>query len=91
MSTQIEALEKGHRFPEVSFVLDEGTVSRYTAAVEDEARLTWNCWARQTGKSFTFSLRRVLRGLQRRRNQIILSAGERQRREVISITLGDLT
>jgi acyl dehydratase len=37
VSTQIEALEKGHRFPEVSFVLDEGTVSRYTAAVEDEA------------------------------------------------------
>ncbi len=47
------------------------------------ARFTWNCWARQTGKSFTFSLRRVLRGLARRRNQIILSAGERQSREVM--------
>jgi phage FluMu gp28-like protein len=53
------------------------------AAVENPARFTWNCWARQTGKSFTFSLRRVLRGLTRRRDQIILSAGERQSREVM--------
>lgn len=53
-------------------------------AVENPARFTWNCWARQTGKSFTFSLRRVLRGLTRRRDQIILSAGERQSREVMN-------
>ena len=52
-------------------------------ALENSARFTWNCWARQTGKSFTFSLRRVLRGLARRRDQIILSAGERQSREVM--------
>ncbi len=52
-------------------------------AVDREARFTWNCWARQTGKSFTFSLRRLLRGLARRRDQIILSAGERQSREVM--------
>lgn len=52
-------------------------------AVTSDARFTWNCWARQSGKSFTFSLRRVLRGLARRRNQIILSAGERQSREVM--------
>jgi len=54
-----------------------------TEAVAIDARFTWNCWARQTGKSFTFSLRRLVRGLQRRRNQIILSAGERQSREVM--------
>lgn len=54
------------------------------AAVESNARFTWNCWSRQTGKSFTFSLRRILRGLVRRRNQIILSAGERQSREVMA-------
>lgn len=54
------------------------------AAIEERARFTWNCWSRQTGKSFTFSLRRLLRGLQRRRNQIILSAGERQSREVMT-------
>lgn len=53
------------------------------AAIETNARFTWNCWSRQTGKSFTFSLRRLLRGLKRRRNQIILSAGERQSREVM--------
>ncbi len=53
------------------------------AAVSSDARFTWNCWARQTGKSFTFGLRRLLRGLARRRNQIILSAGERQSQEVM--------
>lgn len=58
-------------------------LSYQRAAVESEARFTWHCWARQTGKSFTLSLRRVLRGLARRRNQIILSAGARQSREVM--------
>jgi phage FluMu gp28-like protein len=51
--------------------------------VESDARFRWNCWARQTGKSFTKSLRRVLRGLKRRRTQIFLSAGERQSRELM--------
>ena len=51
--------------------------------VESPARFRWNCWARQTGKSFTKSLRRILRGLARRRNQIFLSAGERQSRELM--------
>ncbi len=37
MSTEIEALEKGHRFPAVSFTLDQETVAPYTAAVEDQA------------------------------------------------------
>ncbi len=48
-----------------------------------KARFTWNCWARQTGKSFTFGLRRLIRGLSRKRDQIVLSAGERQSREVM--------
>lgn len=51
--------------------------------VESDARFRWNCWARQTGKSFTKSLRRILRGLRRRRTQIFLSAGERQSRELM--------
>lgn len=51
--------------------------------VECEARFRWNCWARQTGKSFTKSLRRILRGLARGRTQIFLSAGERQSRELM--------
>jgi phage FluMu gp28-like protein len=46
-------------------------------------RFRWNCWARQTGKSFTKALRRIIRGLHRRRNQIFLSAGERQSRELM--------
>lgn len=51
--------------------------------VESDARFRWNCWARQTGKSFTKSLRRILRGLARRRMQVFLSAGERQSRELM--------
>ena len=51
--------------------------------VECKARFRWNCWARQTGKSFTKSLRRILRGLARGRTQIFLSAGERQSRELM--------
>lgn len=52
--------------------------------VESEARFRWNCWSRQTGKSFTKSLRRILRGLKRRRTQVFLSAGERQSRELMA-------
>ncbi|MCG3131358.1 MAG: hypothetical protein FLDDKLPJ_02149 [Phycisphaerae bacterium] len=52
--------------------------------VEAEDRFRWNCWARQTGKSFTKALRRLLRGLARRRNQIFLSAGLRQCTELMS-------
>lgn len=50
---------------------------------QSDARFRWNCWARQTGKSYTKSLRRIVRGLRRRRNQIFLSAGERQSRELM--------
>lgn len=53
------------------------------ADLESDARFRWSCWARQTGKSFTKSLRRIVRGLKRRRNQIFLSAGERQSRELM--------
>lgn len=53
------------------------------ADVRSEARLQWSCWARQTGKSFTKALRRILRGLRRGRTQIFLSAGERQSYELM--------
>jgi len=51
--------------------------------VESDTRLRWCCWSRQSGKSFTKSLRRIVRGLRRRRNQIFLSAGERQSYELM--------
>ncbi len=51
--------------------------------IESPARFNWCCWSRQIGKSFTKSLRRILRGLKRRRNQVFLSAGERQSRELM--------
>ncbi len=51
--------------------------------IESNARFRWSCWARQTGKSFTKSLRRVIRGIKRRRNQIFLSASERQSKELM--------
>ena len=51
--------------------------------VAQPARFTWNNWSRQTGKSFAFSLRRILRGLARGRNQIFLSASQTQSRELM--------
>ncbi|UCD28936.1 MAG: terminase family protein [Planctomycetota bacterium] len=53
------------------------------ADVLSSARFSWCCWSRQIGKSFTKSLRRLLRGIERRRTQIFLSAGERQSRELM--------
>jgi hypothetical protein len=53
------------------------------ADVESDARFSWCCWSRQIGKSFTKSLRRLLRGILRRQNQIFLSAGLRQSRELM--------
>jgi phage FluMu gp28-like protein len=52
-------------------------------ALENPAPLTWNNWSRQTGKSFTFSLRRLVRGMLRRRTQVFLSASQRQSRELM--------
>lgn len=51
--------------------------------VGSEARFTWNNWSRQTGKSFASSMRRMLRGAARGRNQFLLSAGERQSAELM--------
>ncbi len=51
--------------------------------VESDARFKWSCWSRQTGKSFSKALRRLLRGMKRRKNQIFLSAGERQSYELM--------
>jgi phage FluMu gp28-like protein len=46
-------------------------------------RFRWNCWSRQTGKSFGKAMRRILRGVARKRDQLFLSAGERQSRELM--------
>lgn len=54
------------------------------AAVASPARFMWANWSRQVGKSFAFSLRRVLRGLRRGRSQLLLSASERQSRELMA-------
>lgn len=48
-----------------------------------DSRFTWNCWARQTGKSLALSMRRVMRGVLRQRTQLFLSAGMRQTRELM--------
>lgn len=53
------------------------------ADIESQARFRWCCWSRQVGKSFTKSLRRLLRGLARHRTQVFLSAGERQSHELM--------
>jgi phage FluMu gp28-like protein len=51
--------------------------------VRSTSRFTWICWARQTGKSFALSLRRVVQGIARRRTQLFLSAGLRQTHELM--------
>lgn len=52
-------------------------------AITSNARFRWSNWARQVGKSTAYTLRRLLRGIARRRDQIFLSAGERQSRELM--------
>jgi len=51
--------------------------------VASPARFTWANWSRQVGKSFSFSLRRILRGLRRGRSQLLLSASARQSQELM--------
>lgn len=60
-----------------------GMPSYQRSALRNPARFTWNNWSRQTGKSFVFSLRRLVRGLLRRRTQILLSASDRQSGELM--------
>lgn len=52
--------------------------------IESRARFRWSNWSRQTGKSFSKSLRRILRGMERRKDQVFLSAGERQSKELMA-------
>ena len=52
-------------------------------AIENPARFCWRNWARQTGKSHASSLRRLIRGILRKRRQIFMSAGERQSIELM--------
>lgn len=51
--------------------------------IESTARFCWSCWSRQTGKSFGKGLKRLLRGIRRRKTQIMISAGLRQSRELM--------
>ena len=51
--------------------------------LESADRFRWCCWSRQVGKSFVKSLRRIVRGVVRRRDQLLISAGERQSRELM--------
>lgn len=53
------------------------------AALQSSARFTHNNWSRQTGKSFTFALKRIRRAIQRGRSQVFLSASEQQSRELM--------
>lgn len=52
-------------------------------AIVSNARFRWYCWSRQIGKSDGISFRRISRGIARKRNQLFLSAGERQSRELM--------
>ena len=58
-------------------------LSYQQAELEAEDRFRWSCWSRQVGKSFVKSLRRLVRGVARGRDQILVSGGERQSRELM--------
>lgn len=51
--------------------------------IEDESRFCWLVASRQSGKSFTIALRRVLRALKGVRLGVLLSRGERQSLELM--------
>jgi phage FluMu gp28-like protein len=53
------------------------------AVVQSPSRFLWANWSRQAGKSFAFSLRRILRGIRRHRSQLLLSASQRQSNELM--------
>ncbi len=52
-------------------------------AIESPHRFGVFNWSRQSGKSKGLTLRRILRGMKRRTNQILLSKGARQSRELM--------
>ena len=52
--------------------------------VFDEGRFQWCNWSRQIGKSTAATMRRLLRGIARRRNQLLLSGSERQSKELMA-------
>ena len=58
-------------------------LSYQQAELEAEDRFRWSCWSRQVGKSFVKSLRRIVRGVRRGRDQLLISGGERQSRELM--------
>lgn len=64
-------------------VIDEIMLPYQRADIMSLERFRWSNWSRQTGKSFSKSFRRLMRGIVRRRNQIFLSSSERQSRELM--------
>ncbi len=67
----------------LTMILNDVLLPYQREVVLSDARFGWHCWSRQTGKSFGLTFRRIVRGIARKRNQLILSAGGRQSREVI--------
>ena len=64
-------------------IMDDVLLPYQREDVISNDRFRWNCWSRQTGKSFGKSFRRIVRGIARKKNQFILSAGGTQSKEVI--------
>lgn len=74
------AIENSHAF---NAIMDKVMLPYQRADVMRPDRFCWNNWSRQTGKSFSKTFRRIIRGVARKRNQFFLSAGERQSRELM--------
>ena len=64
-------------------LIDETLYPYQREDVLSEDRFRWNCWARQVGKSHVKIVRRLVRGIMRKRDQLFLSAGAIQSRELI--------
>jgi phage FluMu gp28-like protein len=87
MAVASPPVERPKRQPRVTDpfaeVMDRVMLPYQRRAIMSEARFRWSCWSRQVGKSFTGGFRRIIRGIARRRDQLFLSAGMRQSRELM--------
>ncbi len=64
-------------------VIDDIMLPYQREAILSQERFRWSNWSRQVGKSFCLTFRRLMRGIERRRNQILLSASELQSSELM--------
>mgnify|MGYP001590766078 CR=1 FL=1 len=83
MATAVKSLRKKSTNPAIAPGAIDFFKPRQKAAINKESRFNHFRWSRQTGKSTTAAFRRIVRGLRRKRNQILMSASAAQSRELM--------